>query len=330
VLTTPNLKTGSAGLADHEPGTAAFDIRRLVATRIGRLLPPGVSGTVGLMLLSPRYEGPPILSIAGEPDDQVAPVVRQRRRLEAMLVNLSEHDWVSASRCAGWTVQDVVAHIVGVNRFWHASLLAGLAGAPTRILAGFDPATTPPLLVAPMRALTPRELLDQFVSSNDAFLAIVAELDNSGWALLAESPAGHVPIRLLACHALWDCWVHERDIALPLGLNPATEPDEVGSCLRYAAALSPALSIGSGQTFADVFAVEASDPDVCFVLDVTDSVAVHDGTTPRDAPCLRGDAVTLVESLSIRRPLPSSAPPEWVKLLGGLADVFDAEMPLVE
>jgi uncharacterized protein (TIGR03083 family) len=278
------------------------------------------------MQLSPRYDGPPILSIAGEPGDQLAPVVRQRRRLEAMLADLSDDDWSSMSRCDAWRVHDVVAHIVGVNAFWHASVLAGLAGAPTRVLAGFDPATTPPLMVAPMRALASAEVLDRFVASNDAFLGVVAELDDGGWATLAESPAGHVPIRLLTQHALWDCWVHERDIALPLGLAEAMEPDEVLSCLRYVAALSPAFAISSGRTFAGVFAVEASEPSVCFVLDVGESVAVRDGSPPREAPCLQGDAVALVEALSLRAPLPPSAPTEWLQLLDGLATAFNAEL----
>ena len=39
-------------------------------------------------------------------------------------------------------------------------------------------------------------------------------LDDAGWATVAEAPAGLIPVRLLALHALWDCWVHERDIVL--------------------------------------------------------------------------------------------------------------------
>ena len=280
------------------------------------------------MLLSPRYDGPPIVSIEGLPDDQRAPVVRQRRRLEAMLAELGDDDWSSASRCDGWTVQDVAAHIVGVNAFWQASVSAGLAGTPTRILAGFDPATTPPLMVGPMRTLAPAEVLDRFVASNDAFLGTLDELDEPGWSAIAESPAGHVPIRLLAHHALWDCWVHERDIALPLGLTPVEEPDEVLSSLRYAAALSPALAIGAGSTFTGMFAVEARDPELCFALEVGDSVAVREGSAPGDAPCLRGAAVELVEALSIRAPLPASAPTEWRRLLEGLATAFDTELEI--
>ena len=275
------------------------------------------------MKLSPRYDGPALVSIAGSPDDQLVPLLRQRRRLEATLVDLADEDWGAATRCDDWTVQDVVAHLIGVNAFWQMSVLAGLAGTPTRVLVDFDPAATPPLMVAPMRTLPPAEVLDQFVSSNDGFLGAVAELDAVGWETLAETPAGHVPIRLLAHHALWDSWVHERDIALPRGFTPPIEPDEVLSCLRYAAALSPALAISTGNAIAGVFRVEATDPELCFAVQVGQSVAVRDGSAPSDSPRLRGEAVALVEALSIRAPLPASTPPEWHQLLAGLATAFD-------
>lgn len=278
------------------------------------------------MEVSPRYDGSPIISIAGAPGDQFAPVVRQRRRTQAMLADLSDDEWRSATRCEAWSVQDVVAHMVSVNDFWTASIAGGLAGAPTRMMTGFDPAATPELFVAPMRELAPREVLDRYVASNDAFLEVIEGLDDAGWVMLADSPAGHVPIRLIAHHALWDTWVHERDIALPLGLTTPEEPDEVASCLRYAAALSPALAIGTGQEFSEVLAVEAREPDVRFVLDVGESVAVRDESAPGGAPCLRGDAVALVEALSLRAPLPASTPTEWCELLGGLATVFDVEL----
>jgi uncharacterized protein (TIGR03083 family) len=277
------------------------------------------------MRLSPRYDGPPIVSIAGSPDDQLAPLLRQRRRLEATLVDLDEDEWHAATRCDDWTVQDVVAHLIGVNAFWQMSVLSGLAGTPTRVLVDFDPAATPAMMVGPMRALAPAEILDQFVSSNDGFLGAIAELDAEGWETLAETPPGHVPIRLLAHHALWDSWVHERDIELPRGVTPPIEPDEVLSSLRYAAALSPAIAVNSGNAIAGVFRVEATDPELSFAVQVGQSVAVRDGSAPSDAPCLRGGAVELVEALSIRAPLPASTPPEWHQLLEGLASAFDSE-----
>ena len=131
-------------------------------------------------------------------------------------------------------------------------------------------------------------------------------------------------IRLLAFHAIWDSWIHERDIALPLGQTPIVEADEVRSALRYAAAVSPALTITEGRQSAGILAVEATDPDVRFVVEVGASVSVRSETPPASAPCLRGATVDLIEALSIRAPLPADAPPEWHQLLGGLAAVFDA------
>ncbi len=275
------------------------------------------------MKLSPRYDAPTLLSIDGRADDQAVVVSRQRRRMETLLDGLGDDEWNAPSRCDGWTVQDVVAHLVGVNAFWEASVNAGLAGTPTRLLAAFDPAAHPPLMIEPMRALSGREVFDQFVASNRGFLDALAPLDDAGWSMTAESPAGHVSIRLLASHALWDAWIHERDIALPLGLVPSEEPDEIASSLRYAAAVGPALTISQGDPFVGEFTVAATDPDVTFTLAVGDAVNVRDGAAPGDAPCLRGNAVGLVEALSIRAALPADAPSEWRQLVTGLATVFD-------
>ena len=84
-------------------------------------------------------------------------------------------------------------------------------------------------MVEPMRSMSPAATLEQFVETNQALFDAIESLDVDGWSTVAESPAGHVPIRLLASHALWDAWVHERDILLPLGMVPAEEPDEIAS-----------------------------------------------------------------------------------------------------
>lgn len=79
-----------------------------------------------------------------------------------------------------------------------------------------------------------------------------------------------------------------------------------------------------GRSRGGRIAVEATRPDTAFVLEVGDSVVLHDGQANAEAPCLRGEAVALVEALSIRAPLPTSAPPAWAQLLSGLAAAFDA------
>ena len=106
----------------------------------------------------PRYHDPPIISIDGAPDSQLAPALRQRRRTEALLASLDDQQWTAATRCDGWDVADVVAHLISVNIFWVLSITQGLAGRPTRYLEYFDPAATPGELVANMRGATPSEI----------------------------------------------------------------------------------------------------------------------------------------------------------------------------
>jgi uncharacterized protein (TIGR03083 family) len=278
------------------------------------------------MILSPRYEGPVVLTMSGPVDDQLLPVTRQRRRLGEILAGLTPDQWRSPSRCAEWTVQDVVVHLNGVNPFWQMSIDAGLAGAPSRFLATFDPAATPALMVGGAGEMEPAAVLDRFLATNEALLAVLASLDQPQWSTPAEAPPGHVPIRLLAQHALWDCWVHERDIVVPLGEVTVVEPDEVRSCLRYAAAVSPALAMGLHGTVTGSFAVEATGPDVAFVVHVGDSVVLDDDGDRTGLPCLRGSALDLVEALSLRAPLPDDSPDEWRQLLGGLGTAFDADL----
>src|SRR4051794_15328761 len=99
------------------------------------------------MEVAPRYDSDSAITIDGPVDDQRVPLSRQRRRFEAALASLSDEQWLAPSRCAGWTVQDVIAHVIGVNGFWQISITSGAAGAPTKYLVGFDPVATPQQMV---------------------------------------------------------------------------------------------------------------------------------------------------------------------------------------
>ncbi len=194
------------------------------------------------MQLSPRYEGAVPLSVEVSLADPSIPLFRQRRRLADILAGLDAKQWSFPSRCSGWSVHDVTAHLVGVNRFWSLSVRSGLAGTPTRYLTAFDPVTTPRLLVEPMRDLSHAAILGDYIESLDDLTAAFDGVDADLWSRLAEAPPGHVTLQTLALHALWDGWVHERDIVLPLALAPVEEADEVTACLLYAAILGPTIS----------------------------------------------------------------------------------------
>lgn len=282
-------------------------------------------GYVARMQLRPRYDVPDFLRFEGLLDDPSVALLQQRRRLASILAELDDAQWATPSRCEGWSVQDVIAHLVDANRFWAISIAAGRSGEPTRYLATFDPVASPAEMVAGVRSLSSAEVLERFVESNDAIAESVAGLDDDGWSTLGEAPPGHVPLRAVALHALWDAWIHERDIALPLGLAAVEDADEIAGCLRYVAAVSPAFAVAGGSTRQGSIVVEATDPAVRVVVDVGEAILVHEGDASTGALHLTGSAVDLLEALSYRMPLRQPVDDEHQWLFSGLAQVFDRE-----
>lgn len=280
------------------------------------------------MEIQPQYDGPPIVRLhTGEGGDRGAVgalCVRQRRRLLATLAALGDGAWRVPTRCEGWDVQDVAAHLDGTNRFWDLSLTSGLAGDPTRFLVGFDPKATPAAMVDAVRDADPAATLAGLTESTEALCRTIEGVSGDQWDTLAEAPAGHLPISSVVHHALWDCWVHERDIALALGRAPVEEPDEVLACLRFVAGLGPsfALSVGKASTPA-ALVMETAAPDARVTVEVTDHVAVHDRPVGDATVVLRDDAVALVEALSVRAPLRHDVPAEHRWLVASLAEVFE-------
>jgi len=277
------------------------------------------------MKLTPRYDVPDFLRFEGSLDDPSVALLRQRRRLASTLAELDDAQWGTPSRCDGWSVQDVIAHLVDANRFWAISIAAGRSGEPTRYLATFDPVASPAEMVDGVRSLPSTEVLERFVESNEAVAESVAGLDDDGWSALGEAPPGHVPLCAVALHALWDGWIHERDVALPLGLAPVEDADEIAGSLRYAVCISPALAVAGGSTRQGSIVVEATDPNVRVVVDVGEAVFVHEGDAATGALHLTGSAVELVEALTYRVPLCQPVGDEHEWLFGGLAEVFDRE-----
>jgi uncharacterized protein (TIGR03083 family) len=274
--------------------------------------------------LSPRYDGPVVIDVAAAVADPATAVIRQRDRLADELSTLTAEEWAAASRCDGWSVQDVAEHLASVNRFWLASIRAGLGGEPTRFLATFDPVTVPAAIVEQARGTAAAATLDKLVSSNAELSAVLGALTEDEWETVAEAPPGHIGLSGVAAHALWDAWVHERDVLLPLGRDQRVEADEVAITLAYAAALGPSFYVNAGVERTGSLAVQGRRPDVTFTVEVAQQVTVRPGVDLQAASAvIAGDAVDLIEGLSARADLPPvDADCRW--LVDGLLGAFDA------
>ncbi len=276
------------------------------------------------MQLTPRYDGLPPLSIDLPLADPSVPLLRQRRRMVDILGDLEPEEWTVASRCSGWSIQDVVAHLIGTNRFWALSIRSGLAGSPTRLLIGFDPVATPARMVEPMRSLTPDAVLTVFAESVEDLAAALDGIDDAGWSRIGEVPAGHVALRAVALHSLWDAWIHERDVVLPLGQSPVEEADEVTASLLYAAVLGPAVLAAGGHPGSGTLIIHAEHPTIRFAVDAGGTVVAREpAASDAGAPHLSGPAVELLEGLSARVPLHHELALNDRWLVDGLAALFD-------
>ncbi|HEY4928644.1 MAG TPA: maleylpyruvate isomerase family mycothiol-dependent enzyme [Acidimicrobiales bacterium] len=273
------------------------------------------------MRLNPRYEGPPVLVLEPAVDPSI-PLFRQRRRLADTLATFDDAQWAAPTRCAGWSARDVISHLVTTNSFWATSMAAGRAGQPTRILPGFDPAVTPAQLVEASPVIGTNELLGRFITTNHDMERALDGLDADGWRRMAEAPAGHIALSAVASHALWDSWVHERDICLPLGLPVDVEPDEVAVSLRYAVGLGPAFLATEGSTRSGAFALSVTHPDATIVVEVGRTVVVRDADSCAGLATLEGEATALTEAFSCRGGLPS-LPDEERWMIDALAVAFD-------
>jgi uncharacterized protein (TIGR03083 family) len=276
------------------------------------------------MQLQPRYGGEPILTVDGVTDPSAA-LLRQRRRLLATLESLDDAQWATPSRCEEWTTQGVITHLISTDGFWGISFSAGLRGEPTTFLGSFDPVASPAQMVQDQAGLTAAEVLDRYRAALDGFVTVVDAVPSDAWtSARAEAPPGHLCLAATALHALWDGWIHERDIAIPLGLPLTEDPEEIALILRYVAGLSPSFRASTGTEIRGVLAIEATDPDLALLVHAGPSVRVADGDDP-DAPRLAGRAVDLIEGLSHRAPLAHDLTGEDAWWLRGLAEVFDVQ-----
>ncbi|HUS43122.1 MAG TPA: maleylpyruvate isomerase family mycothiol-dependent enzyme [Ilumatobacteraceae bacterium] len=273
------------------------------------------------MRLTPRYGPTAIIALDGDPAAVAEPCIRQRRRFLAMIQELTEDEWAHPSRCDGWSARDVAVHLASTNGFWEASIRLGVDGAPTEMLATFDPVRTPARMVADSTMSTD-EIVETFATSSKSLADLLLGLRPADWIQQAEAPPGHVNVSAVVHHALWDAWIHERDIALPLGRTPQAVPDEVIASLRYVAALTPALALVAGAKGGAGFDVSVSDPDANFHVEVAADVLVTGGTMGSEIELL-GSSVDLLEALSFRRPLDQVIPPELDWAFAGLGAAFD-------
>lgn len=153
--------------------------------------------------------------------DLFAAIAAERRGLADVLEGLTDEQWTTPSCCAGWTVEDVAAHLTVV---WNYSAFDYVR----RSLA--DPRTW----------LRPRRALDAVNALT------VAERRATGRPALVTALREHAedrstPTGFGAAAPLTDLVVHIQDICVPLGITAPSAPAHGGVALDTAVSRRYAL-----------------------------------------------------------------------------------------
>jgi uncharacterized protein (TIGR03083 family) len=244
------------------------------------------------------YEAPGVpMVVPASPADVVDAWIAHRRRLRGWLRVLPDGAWDRPTRCAEWCVSDLVQHLISGSQFLGYTLHQSKKGEATRLLAAFDPQSTPGATAAQFAHLRPAELLDAL---DDVDGRVLREFDGcsaSDWLLPAEAPLGRVPAFVSVNHFLFDSWVHERDLMLPAGEAPPVEPNEVSAVASYVVALAGCARAATDDRRSAVrFAVTLTDFDFLLSVEEEESTtAVTVGDAPEDAPTLQGTGSDLVD-----------------------------------
>jgi uncharacterized protein (TIGR03083 family) len=165
-------------------------------------------------------------------DDVLAGLFASWDGIDGLLAALSDEQWQTPTSLPGWTVHDVVAHIVGTEMM--------LAGTPTpeADVAGRDYVHNEigalnEKWVEHLRSESPASMLAAFRDITARRKKMLAAMPVGEWNTVTFTPAGPDSYGRFMRVRVFDCWMHEHDIRHAVG-RPPTDADLAGADSRLA------------------------------------------------------------------------------------------------
>lgn len=145
-------------------------------------------------------------------EEVIAGTNEEYGRFEALIRSLDDQAWQAPTRCEGWTVADVAAHVTGTLAEITDGRLHGI-GSPETVQRTVDE----------RRGRSQHEVADELQHNAKLGQDITAGIDDAVWA----GPAGgDLEITMgEGVEGLWyDAWVHGHDIRTAAGLAEERGP----------------------------------------------------------------------------------------------------------
>jgi len=174
-----------------------------------------------------------------------------------LMSGCSGEEWRRQSILPGWTVQDIVAHMIGTE-----CMLAGRTAPPaTRDLKASDHvrndiAAMNEQWVDSMRELSPPEMLERFRQITEIRTESLRSMSQQEFDAPSWTPAGQATYGRFMQIRVYDCWLHEQDIRDSLGRpgndsgpEAATAVEEIALALGFIVGKKAGAPQGSAVTF---------------------------------------------------------------------------------
>ena len=133
--------------------------------------------------------------------------------LEKLLADLSDGQWKTATALPGWSVQDVVSHIIGTESF-----LQGLPAPDIDIDVSAlghvrnEIGAMNESWVHSMRAHSPEQMREELKAILHARRTALEDMSEQVWNEVTFTPAGPDSYGRFMRIRIFDCWMHEHDI----------------------------------------------------------------------------------------------------------------------
>lgn len=215
-------------------------------------------------------------------------------RIVGLWESLSADEWSRPSRNRAWTVHETARHATDALQVG----VAHVTDAPMPFsMDGFDPNHTPAEWLALSNDESPAQTIDRYRGAVGQARRGVAERLATGDNALLRAPYGEAHWATLVVHLLWDSWLHERDIAFPIGKKAPATPSELRLVGLYAV-LMTLVPLRGAESVVDRHLHLGGDIDVTIRATTTgNDIEVGEIEEPCD---VGGDAAAMIDSLSGR------------------------------
>ncbi|MEW2289419.1 maleylpyruvate isomerase N-terminal domain-containing protein [Streptomyces sp. NPDC047841] len=224
---------------------------------------------------------------------------RRRHAFFELLQDISTSSWGMPSRCSDWSIHQVVRHVRDAAKI-HVARLRGSAFPFTDSAGTFDPKTSPSAWLTRSEGETPHDTLLQLREILDEENRLLEGRLSPKVADLVPGPLRRkLHWSVNSVHTLWDAWMHERDICLPLGLKVEMKDDETRLMAMYTLLVAAAPPAWEGDYIHVTLGLNGSPDGAYSVRHEGDNICVR---AAAGTPDISGPMETVLDSLAGRGP----------------------------